>query len=314
MTKLLPKSNKKFGITKYQNPSQGVQRRDAIKDYRPDISQKETNIDNRLETLKYRLKYKVAIGIPVESENSTDGGYDSSSLTKRENLSKKFDPTGGLDFANWILSGIAGNMAKGEENEYYKTYLGLPSKVTPMQKGSQTNWDYHENKKNLSDFYGTTPRMDYNIQAIADTLHLGKMVRNYDIYKKKEPSLPSREYLQRIYKTGKNVMNNPNKWTQVQDGRAIKQGYDKQTEESDPLGMLGKFGMRWEPEQNALYVHDTYDFSKNARNATGIPIRPREMKIRGRVKFDPTKGSILLRDSLANYINNYPKPITDEEE
>ena len=155
--------------------------------------------------------------------------------------------------------------------------------------------------------------MDYNIQAIADTLNTGRIVRNYDIYKQKEPSLPDKEYIERIYNSGKQVMENPSKWVQVEDGRAIKQGYDKQLEESDPLGMLGKFGMRWEPNQKALYVHDTYDFPWKARAATGIPVRPREMKIRGRINFDPNRGSALLRDSLSGFNSKYPKPITDEE-
>lgn len=273
------------GIIKYQNPSSGIQR----------------------------------IGKPVSVNNSKDGGYNQSTLNDRQELLKKWDPTGGFDAASWMASKFFGNMANGEENEYYKTYLGLPNKVQPMKQGAQTNWDYQEKerkreaKEQPSDFYGTTPRMDYNIQAIADTLNTGRIVRNYDIYKQKEPSLPDKEYIERIYNSGKQVMENPSKWVQVEDGRAIKQGYDKQLEESDPLGMLGKFGMRWEPNQKALYVHDTYDFPWKARAATGILVRPREMKIRGRINFDPNRGSALLRDSLSGFNSKYPKPITDEE-
>lgn len=273
------------GVIKYQNPSSGIQR----------------------------------IGKPVSVNNSKDGGYNQSTLNDRQELLKKWDPTGGFDAASWMASKFFGNMANGEENEYYKTYLGLPNKVQPMKQGAQTNWDYQEEerkreaKEQPSDFYGTTPRMDYNIQAIADTLNTGRIVRNYDIYKQKEPSLPDKEYIERIYNSGKQVMENPSKWVQVEDGRAIKQGYDKQLEESDPLGMLGKFGMRWEPNQKALYVHDTYDFPWKARAATGIPVRPREMKIRGRINFDPNRGSALLRDSLSGFNSKYPKPITDEE-
>lgn len=276
---------KEGGIVKYQNPSSGIQR----------------------------------IGKPVSVNNSEDGGYDQSTLNKRQELLKKWDPTGGFDAASWIASKFFGNMANGEENEYYKTYLGLSSKVQPMKPGAQTNWDYQEEERKKqageqpSDFYGTTPRMDYNIQAIADTLNIGKIVRSYDVYKQKEPSLPDKEYIERIYTSGKQVMENPSKWVQVEDGRAIKQGYDKQLEESDPLGMLGKFGMRWEPNQKALYVHDTYDFPWKARAATGIPVRPREMKIRGRINFDPNRGSVLLRDSLSGFNSKYPTPITDEE-
>lgn len=276
---------KKGGVAKYQEPAQGINR----------------------------------IGRPVLADNSKDGGYNPSTLNSRQELLKKWDPTGGFDAASWIASKFFGNLANGEENEYYKTYLGLPSKIQPMKQGAQTNWDYLEEerkskaKEQPSDFYGTTPRMDYNIQAIADTLNTGRIVRNYDVYKQKEPSLPDKEYVERIYNSGKQVMENPSKWVQVENGRAIKQGYDKQLEESDPLGMLGKFGMRWEPDQKALYVHDTYDFPWKARAATGIPVRPREMKIRGRISFDPNKGAVLLRDSLSGFNSKYPRPITDEE-
>ena len=74
--------------------------------------------------------------------------------------------------------------------------------------------------------------------------------------------------------------------------------------------------MRWEPNQKALYVHDTYDFKpiyKSNKIKSMMIDRPREMKIRGRINFDPTKGSILLRDSLSGFNSKYPKPITDEE-
>lgn len=256
------------------------------------------------------------IGKEVKVDNK-NGGYDSSTLGRRNWAYRKWDPTGGFDPINWFSSLFVGNKARGEENEYYKEYLGLPSKVKPMSKGSQTDWDYKEEERKIkegelpSDFYGTTPRMDVNIQAIADTLNTGKIIRNYDRYKQIQPSLPSKEYVERIYNTGKEVMNNPGKWVQIYDGRAIKFGYDESLNETDPLGMLGKFGMRWEPEQSSLYVQDTYDFPLNARIATGIPVRPREMKIRGHINFNPSKGSILLRDSLSNFINGYPKPITN---
>ena len=169
------------GVIKYQNPSSGIQR----------------------------------IGKPVSVNNSKDGGYNQSTLNDRQELLKKWDPTGGFDAASWMASKFFGNMANGEENEYYKTYLGLPNKVQPMKQGAQTNWDYQEEerkreaKEQPSDFYGTTPRMDYNIQAIADTLNTGRIVRNYDIYKQKEPSLPDKEYIERIYNSGKQVMENP---------------------------------------------------------------------------------------------------------
>ena len=70
--------------------------------------------------------------------------------------------------------------------------------------------------------------------------------------------------------------------------------------------MLANFGMMWNPDEGAIYVHDTYDFPKWARTIVGD--RPKEMKIRGRVSFDPKKGSKLLRDNMKDFYN-YPNPI-----
>ena len=62
--------------------------------------------------------------------------------------------------------------------------------------------------------------------------------------------------------------------------------------------MLADFAMKWSPSEGVLRVHDTYDYPLYARLLGGIPKRPKEMKIRGLVKFDPEKGSVLLRDGL----------------
>ena len=73
------------------------------------------------------------------------------------------------------------------------------------------------------------------------------------------------------------------------------------------LGMLANFGMMWNPEEGVIYVHDTYDFPKFSRNFVGD--RPKEMKIRGRINFDPKKGSKLLRNDLESFYD-YPQPMT----
>ena len=73
--------------------------------------------------------------------------------------------------------------------------------------------------------------------------------------------------------------------------------------------MLANFGMKWVPEENALYMHDTYDFPEIVHKRTEIPVRPREMKIRSRISFDPTKGSWLLR-SPDNYNTEIPSKVT----
>lgn len=79
-------------------------------------------------------------------------------------------------------------MAKGEEDLFWQTYLGINDKELPRANELYyTEWDkkIEEEKKAKgelpSDFYSTTPRMDLVIQATADTLGLNKLIRNYDI-------------------------------------------------------------------------------------------------------------------------------------
>lgn len=242
------------------------------------------------------------------------GGWSKESEEFRKNRYKMLDPTGraGLSQILYLITG--GNQARGEENEYWKTYLGLESSVPKMNPAAKTSWDDAIEKEKIangempSDFYGTTPRMDLNIQSIADTLNVGKIYRNYDEYKSKYPELPSEATIERIYETGKKVLDNPNTWQQVDgDNTAIKKKFDPSTNEANPLGMLANFGLMWSPEDESLYMHDTYDFNKFGEIFIGK--RPKEMKIRGKIKFNPKKGSLLLRNDMENF-DNYPKPIT----
>lgn len=246
-----------------------------------------------------------------EIDASQKGGYAKSSEKYRFNKSKSLDPTGGFGPSSFIIKS-----ASGEEQQYYREYLGLPSRVPKMNPKAKTEWDDKveaEKVKNgelPSDFYGTTKRMDLNIQAIADTLNTGNIYRNYDEYKKANPKLPSKRTIKRIYETGKRILNSPNEWHQVEgDNTAIKKGLEISTQEYNPLGMLADFGMKWVPEENKIYIHDTYDFPE-ILTGKGRPMynRPKEMKIRGRIDFNPKKGSYLLRDNMANY-NDYPEPL-----
>ena len=243
-----------------------------------------------------------------------EGGWSEESLEQRSRRHKRYDPTGGLGPITqglYILAG--GNKAKGEENEYWKAYLGLDNDVPKMNPNAKTSWDDKIEAEKIangelpSDFYGTTPRMDLNLQAIVDTLNTGEIYRNYDEYKEVNPNLPSKRTIKTIYETGKRVLDNPNKWQQIEgDKTAIKKGLELSTNESSPLGMLADFGMLWNPKDKAIYVHDTYDFPKASRVLVGD--RPKEMKIRGKINFDPNKGSKLLRDNMSGF-NDYPSPI-----
>lgn len=238
-----------------------------------------------------------------------EGGYTESywSRKNREAVHKSLDPT--MRFSPETL--LFGNNATGEEDQYWRAYLGLENSVPTMNKNAYTEWDKKveaekaKNKENLSDFYGTTPNMDLSLQAVADTLSLGKMSREYDKYSKEYRDLPSKRSIDALYQQAKRVMDNPGKWQQMySDDHIIKSTPFEDDGEVNPLGMLAHYGMKWVPEENSLYVHDTYDFPWLARLAGKIKERPNEMKIRSKISFNPKKGSRLLR-SAKNYNDTY---------
>ena len=253
------------------------------------------------------LLKKFGGGGPVD-----EGGYDPKTRGRREWAYGMFDPSGGFGFSGLYGRSQNGG-AQGEEDQYYRAYLGLSNSIPKMNPKAKTSWDDQiesekvANGEQPSDFYGTTPRMDLNIQSIADTLNTGEMVRNYDKYKQMNPDLPSKRRLEEMYETGKRILDNPGTWQQVDGDRlGVKQKLDRTTNEMNPLGMLANFGMMWKPEEGALYMHDTYDFPAIPRALVGN--RPKEMKIRGRISFDPKKGSKLLRDNMKGF-NDYPEAI-----
>ena len=233
------------------------------------------------------------------------GGYSADSREKRKRLSRRFDPVGGFGALNQLFYKVVNNAtnskSNGEEQAYWETYLGLRE----MPKGThRTEWDeqVEANKRAAglpeSDFYGTTNAMDEQLQAIADTTNTGKIVRDYDYYKQKYPHLASKSNIQHIYETGKQVMDNPGTWQQATEGAglSVMRRLDPQTNEDSPLGMLGSFGMRWNPENKTIEVHDTYDFPKFYTKLGIVPERPKEMKIRGKINFDPSKGAKIFRN------------------
>lgn len=228
-------------------------------------------------------------------EDKDKGGYDKSTQEERINVFNQYDPTAGF-FQFWNAIGTNNNNeAKGEENEYWKAYLGLNNAVPKMNPNAKTEWDDQveaekvKNGEMPSDFYGTTPRMDYAIQAMADTMNLRKRVEETGSW-------------QNAYEKAKDIMEHPGEWREI-NGEALTPFWNpdkKQLKENFPLGMLRNFGIKWDPETGKLYVHDTYDFDDWVHTfgnlATHpIPRRPKEMKIRGAVGFDPKKGAQYYR-------------------
>ena len=274
-----------------------------------------------------------AYGDPPEKENI--GGYknDPIELSLRRYSAATHDPVGGFDLFNALNSWFGkGNTRKGEENEFFRAYLGLENNVPKMSADAKTEWDDAVEKKKIdagklsSDFYNTTPRMNQMIEVLADTLNTGDIVRNYRKYKQQNPDIAPKEVFKLLYRQGKEVLNNPNKWIQVGEevedyrtGRGtqlrVVDKKDPNTNESMPLGMFGKFGMKWNPEESAIYVHDTYDFPYHITAFSSIPVRPKEMKIRGRIPYKPEEGSSLLRNNgiLTVSLKDLEKPIADKE-
>ena len=251
-----------------------------------------------------------------EKDIDNEGGYSDKTLNHRERTHSRWDPAGGLGI--WQLFYGGTNRSRGEEDQYWRAYLGLENRVPKMNSNAKTAWDDAVEEEKAangelpSDFYGTTPKMDQYIQVLVDTLNTGKILRNWEEYKEKYSDLHSRDAIRRMYLTGKRVLENPNKWTQVGESRkANNKEFSGQfilrdvneNSERFPLGMLADFGMMWNPDEKAIYIHDTYDFPEFNRWMGNVPKRPKEMKIRGRISFDPKRGSYLLRDDMANFRN-----------
>lgn len=229
------------------------------------------------------------------------GGYteDYWSLAARKAKHKDLDPTSRFGPEALLID----NAATGEEDQYWRAYLGLDNWVPAMNENAKTEWDDEKEAEKIaegklpSEFFGTTQKMDLNLQAVADTLHLGKIYRNYDEYAKNNPDVPTKRSIKKAYDYAKKVMDHPGEWQQMDANQyTLFPNKSMEDNEYDPLGMLGEYGMKWVPEDSVLYVHDTYDFPWYAKLAGGIKDRPREMKIRGKINFNPEEGAKLFRN------------------
>lgn len=230
-------------------------------------------------------------------------GYTKRDLEQNKKIHKQFDPTGGIGIIDYIANKtLGGNLASGEEDQYWRAYLGLQNNLPLANRQDLTEWDYNDEKKNKkhSDFYGITPKMKYYIEAMADSTGLGKLVRN------------GHEDHRRLYEFSKKLLNNPWQWQQATDEilpKHMSTATKNQGQgEFNPLGMLANFGMKWDPLQQKVYVHDTYDFPQYTRFS--IPERPNEMKIRGSADYSPYIGSTYYRtNGDTKYV---PKSITQK--
>ena len=264
------------------------------------LERRQKSLDQFFSSKKLVQKIKDSGRSKVKIKKN-DSGFTKDQLKKNQQTHDKFDPTGGISlpeyFGNILLGG---NFAKGEEDQYWRAYLGLNNKIPVADRRDLTEWDYSDESKNNkhSDFYGITPKMKYYIQAMADSANLGRLTRE------------GHGQYSDMYKFSKKLLNNPGKWQQANDedfNDWAKRGTELQGEnEWNPLGMLAKFGAKWDPEQQRVFVHDTYDFPWYTKIA--IPTRPNEMKIRGSEWFSPYIGSDFFRSGQDPAMT--PKSIT----
>ena len=189
------------------------------------------------------------------------------------------------------------------EEAYFKHYLNIErdKELVPDTK-SRIDWD-KENAGN-SEYVGIPQPVAQRVQAIADTLNTGRIYREYDKYKAMNPDLPSRDKIGEIYKFGKTLLES-DKGEQANEGMSVKyiERPDHYQEHSSGLDILGEggFGLKWDKANGVLKVYDTYDLPSWATGKYKIPLRDRPLRIREDIKFDPEKGSYLLRDNMKNY-------------
>lgn len=187
------------------------------------------------------------------------------------------------------------------EEAYFRHYLNLDrDKELVPDTQSRINWD--KDNAGGSEYVGIPQPVARRVQAIADTLNNGKIYREYDKYKSMNPDLPTQDKIGEIYKFGKTLLES-NKGEQANESMSVKPIKRPNHIQSNATGLeiLGDFGLRWDKDNNILKVYDTYDFPSWATGKRRIPERKRPLRIREDIKFDPKKGSYLLRDNMKNY-------------
>lgn len=187
------------------------------------------------------------------------------------------------------------------EEAYFKHYLNLDrdKELVPETK-SKINWD--KNNESNSEYVGIPQPVARRVQAIADTLNTGKIYREYDKYKAMNPDLPTKDRVGEIYKFGKTLLES-NKGEQANELMSVKLIERPNHIQSTATGLeiLGNFGLKWDKNNNTLKVYDTYDFPSWATGKRRIPERKQSLRIREDIKFEPKKGSYLLRDNMKKY-------------
>lgn len=136
------------------------------------------------------------------------------------------------------------------------------------------------------------------IQSLLDKEYMNNMLDEAYKDADEKSKRKIRDYKKVLDKLNKNIFENPGKWILVNEGvspfreEVYGDNFEKVNEASG-LGALKNFSVRWDPDAGMLDVKDDYDFSRKKIAEDIIPERDVPLRIRGRIKYDPKKGSVL---------------------
>ena len=191
------------------------------------------------------------------------------------------------------------------EEAFYARYHYLPQDLIKSTNIRRPNGK-DDNLKD-AEFVTTTKGMDLRMQALADTLNLGKLARmSPELYKKlqeKHEGLVDQEDLKKSYAFSKDLLDHPNVPKQAHEDLSIKKEKGADGGNYTGLGALRYYGMQWDDKDKQIYGWDSYNFDWWQRLIGSMPAREKSLEIRTKIPFDPTKGSKLLRDNLQYFDN-----------
>ncbi len=196
-----------------------------------------------------------------------------------------------------------------EEEAYHAAYLGLSQDLIKPTKARHPKGEPDKYKD--AEFVGTPREMDLRIQGVADTLNTGILSRmpkeQYEALRKKQPLLPEQERMQKTYRFGKEMLDNPGKVMQASETLSPMRQYSPHGDMYSGLGAFGGegvfsdnaggFGMMWNDKTNTIHSWDHFDYSLLERILGNMPNRRKPLNT-FRSKVRSKEGSVILNELL----------------
>lgn len=275
---------------------------EARSSFIPDEVRQEEIVEYEVPELHLSVFKKETPRVYGEIKNFQTGGKVTFKgdwpITRRQDFYNQINPGSGFDPLNIIFSLKDINdynrknprpfYATPEEENYFKKYVIPEEKNTVPSANPEAVKNVLGEVPTNSEFSGTYPSMDIALQAIGDTTGVGKIVRNYEEYKKLNPNLLAKKKLQKTYTVGKKILEKPMTWNTVSE-------YSGVFREPTNLGALRNFSMRWNPNNKQLEMYDIYDFP-SLFPSVFFPKRNQPLVITGKVNLDTKAGSKWFRN------------------